>query len=125
MDFSILYDEETHLIVLEAIGDITVADAKEMVDAEIEMLEKHPGASILYCQKGENTVDFTSQEIWTISEYSAKLGELLVGKKLALVLPEDLNFGLGRMWKSITEVKVPFEINIFREVEEARKWVVK
>lgn len=123
MDFLIEYDENLEAIVLEASGDMTVEYSKKMIDAEVEMLQKYPGASILYNQTSSSANSLSGDDIFAISEYSAKLGELLEGKKLAVVLQDDLGFGLGRMWKSFTEVNVPFAIQLFRDQESARAWI--
>ena len=125
MDFTIKYDETLKVIVLEAKGEMSLAASKAMIDAEVEMLQKHPEASILYDQTDSNADGISSENIWEISEYSAKLGELLENKKLAVVLQDDLSFGLGRMWKSFTEVKVPFEIQLFHNRADAEKWIVE
>mgnify|MGYP000675005339 CR=1 FL=1 len=125
MDFTIEYREDLKVIVLEASGDMSLEYSKAMIDAEVEMLQKHPEASILYNQTSSSAEGISADDIFAISEYSAKLGELLEGKKLAVVLQDDLGFGLGRMWKSFTEVSAPFEIQLFRCPEEAMKWIVK
>ena len=117
-----MYDQALGAIVLEANGEMSVEFSKAMIDAEVEMLEKHKDASILYCQ-GETSNDLTGDDIFAISEYSAKLGELLEGKKMAVVLQDDLDYGLGRMWKSFTEVRAPFEIQLFRDRDKAEKWI--
>ena len=125
MKFTIEYDESLGAIVLEAAGVMSVEHSKRMIDAEVEMLQKHPGASILYNQTTSSADALTGNDIFEISEYSAKLGELLEGKKLAVVLLDDLSFGLGRMWNSFTEEKVPFEIQLFRCKDEAAEWITE
>lgn len=123
MKFTIIYDDTLKAIVLEAGGVMSLEHSKAMIDAEVEMLKKYPEASVLYNQTDSSAEGISSDDIFAISEYSAKLGELLEGKKLAVVLKDDLGFGLGRMWKSFTETKVPFEIKLFRCKEEAASWI--
>lgn len=123
MDFTIEYVEELNAIVLKTEGSITVIDSLRMIDAEVDMLEQYPEASILYDQTRSTAENITSDHIIKISEYSARLGELMEGKKLAVVLVDNLGYGLGRMWQSFTETKVPFEIKLFRTYEEAEKWI--
>lgn len=123
MDFTISYVEELNAIVLKTEGSITVIDSLRMIDAEVDMLEQYPKASILYDQTQSTAENITSDHIIKISEYSARLGELMEGKKLAVVLVDNLGYGLGRMWQSFTETKVPFEIKLFRTYEEAEEWI--
>lgn len=123
MDFTVSYCEELNAIVLKTEGSLRVQDSYRMIDAEVEMLKKFPEASIIYDQTKSSAENITSEHIIKISEYSAKLGELLNGKKLAVVLVDNLGYGLGRMWQSFTETKVPFEIKLFRKYEDAEKWI--
>lgn len=125
MKFTIEYNDDFKAIVLEATGVMSVEHSKAMIDAEVEMLQKHPGSSILYNQTDSIAEEMSGDDIFVISEYSAKLGELLTGKKLAVVLQDDLSFGLGRMWASFTEVKVPFEIQLFRCPDKAAEWITE
>jgi len=125
MAFTIKFDENLEHIVLEASVEMSLESSKAMIDAEVDMLQKFPNASILYDQTNSNADGISSEDIWKISEYSTQLGALLEGKKLAVVLQDDLSFGLGRMWKSFTEAKVSFEIQIFHDRADAEKWIVE
>ncbi|MCM8542586.1 MAG: hypothetical protein NE328_20135 [Lentisphaeraceae bacterium] len=125
MGFTIEYREEQAVLVLEASGDLNLELSKAMIDAEVEMLLKHPEASILYDQSSSTADEISGDDIFAISEYSGRLSELLTGKKLAVVLRDDLSFGLGRMWQSFTEVNAPFEIKLFRCPKEAMKWITE
>ena len=43
---------------------------------------------------------------------------------MALVASEDFEFGLSRMWEAIAQ-DLPLEIKVFRDMDEARTWVVE
>ena len=44
------------------------------------------------------------------------LSEALRDRQFAVVLKEDVEYGLGRMWHTLTNDDVPFEISLFRSV---------
>lgn len=41
---------------------------------------------------------------------------------VAVVAPNDLEFGLSRMWQILSD-ETPWEIRVFRGGEEARMWI--
>jgi len=76
--------------------------------------------------------DFTSASYPNISiedlrEFSfiaRKYGSSKQGGKTAIVAPKDLEYGLSRMFKTMTEiVEVPFEVHVFRSLDEAMLWL--
>jgi hypothetical protein len=125
MDYIIRYVGEVNSVIMTTSGSIIPERVKDLIDAEVEMLIEHPEANLIYDQSNSTAEEITGDDIWKIAQDSARLSELLTGRKMAVVLLEDLEFGLGRMWKSFTEAKVPFEIQLFRDVEAAKEWVLK
>ena len=46
------------------------------------------------------------------------------GGKTALVFQRDLDFGIGRVFGSFSEIEdMPFEYRSFRNITEAKKWI--
>ena len=42
---------------------------------------------------------------------------------VAVVAPNDLGYGLSRMWEILSSDEIAWEINVFRNKEEARMWI--
>ena len=118
--------EEMDLTVHTVEGRVTAA---EVID---KIREFYHGGSIT-----TNTMwDFTaadasrveSREIREIAVVVSRYGHKRKGGRTALVLPGDLEFGLGRMFSSFTEMEMemednPFEFRCFRNRAEAESWL--
>ena len=46
----------------------------------------------------------------------------LTGYKLAIVVSQDLAFGMARMYQMLTEAHVP-SVQIFRDLDQAKAWL--
>ena len=69
--------------------------------------------------------DISSEDIRSISHVPRKSLELRKDGKTAIVAPDDLAYGLSRMYQSSPPPdNLPFEIQVFRETEEAHQWLV-
>ena len=47
------------------------------------------------------------------------------GSKTAIVVNQDVDFGLSRMISILTETTTVFDIQVFRKLEEARAWLME
>ena len=45
--------------------------------------------------------------------------------KIAIIAPQNVNFGLSRMHQLLSESKIPNEIYVFRDIQAALKWLDK
>ena len=55
-----------------------------------------------------------------------KLGFSRQGGKTAVVAPEDLVYGLARMFQIMSDIDdFPFETRVFRSYEEAEQWLLE
>jgi len=122
MEYTVTYDEDLKVLISRAYGTLTVPDVSALIDEAIPLLIKHPTANFIGDYSEGNAEGLTSDHIWQISVDSNRMSEHLSGKKLAMVLKDDVDYGLGRMWQSFTEAKVPYEIQLFRTIEEAAAW---
>lgn len=64
----------------------------------------------------------TSEEIRMAAEWCIGLSERLPRFIVAVVAPDDLGFGLGRMWQTLSD-KTSWSIKIFRDMSAAEEWV--
>ena len=49
--------------------------------------------------------------------------EILGNGKWAILVTNDLEFGMARMWNAYVEERVDLEIRVFRDESEARSWL--
>ena len=122
MDYSISYKEKPNVVISNAIGPLTVPDISSLIDEAIPVLKANPTANFIGDYSEGSAEGLSTDHIWLISVDCNRLSDYLVDKKLAIVLKEEVDYGLGRMWQSFTEIKVPYEIQLFRTIEEAEEW---
>ena len=70
-------------------------------------------------------IDFDRREgiekiILTAKKYSGSRKE----GKTAIVGPKEIDYGLGRMYQTFSELEgLPYEYMVFKELEEAKDWL--
>ena len=114
-------DPERQLTVFNCSGELT---RTELYNAIISFLKETPTQYELW--------DFTNARFPTVSKedlrdsafLGRKYGSNKRGGKNAIVAPENLEYGLSRMFKMMAEiVEVPFEVRVFRSLDEATLWL--
>ena len=124
MEYSVKYDDSINAVISNAVGPLKVPAISSLIDDSIPLLLENPTANFIGDYTEGSAEGLSTDHIWQISVDCGRLSEYLSGKKLAVVLKDDVDYGLGRMWQSFTEAKVPYEIQLFRTREDAVEWVV-
>ncbi|MBT4499679.1 MAG: hypothetical protein HOC74_18270 [Gemmatimonadetes bacterium] len=90
-------------------------------------LLSHPdwdtGVPILINHRDLDQRDFNTPQIRAISNLVASRSEEFGGRRCAIVLSRDVDFGLSRMWEAMTESRITMSSRSFRSVEEAQRWL--
>ena len=72
---------------------------------------------------GAESVNYTSGDVEQIAQQDARLARLIQpGAVIAIVSPDDVTFGISRMWEGIAG-GLGFESRTFRESSAARDWL--
>ena len=88
-----------------------------------ELTEKHTSL-IIWDFSGVEQVDLPIEKMYQILTIGKKLSEIRKFGKTAIVVPQDLGFGLGRMYEAYSEIEVfPTENRAFRTMEQACEWL--
>ena len=73
----------------------------------------------------EADVDLEANEVRAISEFVAQHWGKTGRARAAIVVTEDLAFGLARMYESLLSARTPSLVKICRNVEEANRWLTE
>ncbi|MDJ0889039.1 MAG: hypothetical protein QNI89_17170 [Desulfobacterales bacterium] len=66
----------------------------------------------------------SADEISNLAHYVRNLSYARHGGKTAIISHNDLGYGMSRMLGTLYEMeKVPFEIHVFRSIDEATQWL--
>lgn len=71
---------------------------------------------------GLERIEVTSQGVRDVAHLTTRIEEVLRGARVAIVAGTDAAFGMARMYQGV-RVDAPYEIQVFREVAEARRWL--
>jgi len=70
--------------------------------------------------------DLSTEDVHQISQVPRNFLELRKDGKTAIVAPDDLAYGLSRMYQGSSQPEeLPFEVQVFRDSETAHKWLVE
>ncbi len=118
------YDEEAKYLLTRFWGVVTDADVERQARAVAEDERIGPGTKELVDLSGVQDVEASSQSLRSIVFYDLTHSEKFRGHKTAIFAPEDLPFGMSRIYEALSEVSdAPSEVRVFRTIEEAREWL--
>jgi len=120
-------DRENHLVRVRLVGRITPEDLEQGFEARAREPGYEPGMDLLLdCT--DATIEFGRTGVQRILRYFAsRRAERGSGFRVALVGNSDLNFGMARMYETLSglEAGYPEEARAFRDAEEARRWLLE
>ena len=114
-------DIEKNIIIFTVIGNPNVDDYKKVI---MEVLDKCPPKLHVCDYAAADLFALSSRDLEGIMHFTLSHPNTSIIEKVALILPTDLSYGLGRMFKVFGEMQgKPFELEPFRNAEEAFQWI--
>jgi hypothetical protein len=123
MKFEIRLDKENELIIVETTGRLSYEIFPEMIHKVISISEKTNFINGIINIENATIAPLSTNDIIKIAEDCRLMNEQFIKGKLAVVLVKDIDTGLGNMWKVYTGENLTYDTRIFRDVQEALKWV--
>jgi len=74
--------------------------------------------------RGIEGVDVSTNDIRTLAERDKRAARINPNIIIAVVVGDDLAFGMARMWQGLTS-GAPFITSIFRSLDDAERWVAE
>jgi hypothetical protein len=86
--------------------------------------EGKPTQNVLWDFRKASLTRLSSIETEAMIDYIKQHAEKRSGGKTAILVSKDLEYGISRMAQTFAELKnIPFEMEIFRSIEEAIQWL--
>ena len=123
MDFKISFAKEKGYFIIKTSGDTTPADVEASLIQVFNSPDWRTGTHILYDNRLENLDNLSADDVQMISLKFTQFNDKLKHSKIALVMPKDSAFGIGRMWENFSEYTASFKTNVFRSIDNAFKWI--
>ena len=115
------YDPSKDLTIIGFSGKVTV---DEIVDAIEDYYRGDITTNLIWDYTSADLTVITSDQLQHISSVAQSYAPLRKGGKTAIVMPDELGFGIGRMYEIFNEMnEVPIEYHIFKRIDEAMDWL--
>lgn len=121
MPVSIEKNDAKELSIFRLEGDVTLNELKTVIDTY-----RHGGPTKfeIYDLSHWAGKPFSAYEVEDISRFiKTGAGKYRSEGKTAIVTSEDIHYGNARVFIAITEIDLPYKINVFRSLREAYFWL--
>ena len=108
-------------ILVTITGEFGEEDFTRLLEEFTKSTEYPPNADVVY-DLTEMSFDNVSTEFFTSLVDIAERYPQRSGARLAYVCPEDLQYGMMRVWGVMVN-RIPVNVNVFRSMEKAMAWI--
>ncbi len=116
-------DEKQNPTIHKCSGDLT---EQELVDTIESFYDSDPTPNALWDFSHASIDSISPAFVRQLHSMVRKLGSARRGGKTAVVAPEDLGYGMARMFQIMSDRDgFPFKIKVFRHSGEAKQWLLK
>lgn len=115
-------DLEKSIAVIELQGKLTILNVHETVEALLSNPDHKDGMNEVWDFRNASLANFTVEDLTSLAPFLTLHLDRL-GKRAALVVGRDLEYGIGQMWSAFAEERAPRERRLFRTMEEAYLWL--
>ncbi len=122
MGHRVSVDSERHLVELTFEGDVPFEEEVEALEDVISDDRYRPGASWLVDRRASRMLITPAQVQEQLDKVEAE-GRRLCGARMAHVVTALADFGLLRMTEQLAAGRLPNELAVFRDIDEARAWL--
>ena len=122
MEITTEIDKKANLRKHKVTGDLTV----ESLLAELGKIYSEPefqaDTDVLWDLRDAKFTSVSPADVQRVSDFVA--GHWGVGKsKAALIVSRDFEFGMTRMYEILLESRTSAQVRVFRDLDEALKWI--
>jgi len=124
MTVTFKYDEKENFVYSKFSGILTDEDLEEIAKALAAEQRVKPCLRELVDLRAVDSVEASPESLGTIIHVNIEHREKYEGKKIAIVAPRELLYGLSKYFEVISDIdNAPFAINVVRTMAEAREWL--
>lgn len=114
-------EKENDLTIMVVHGQVT---ADMIIEALVDFNQGAFTSKLIWDYTNADLTEVQNDELHHISSVAVSYSHLRKEGQTAIVMPETLGFGLGRMYEIISENdENPINYNIFKDIKKARAWL--
>ena len=96
----------------------------EILDAIEDYYRGNVTTNLIWDYTSADLTVITSDQLQHISSVAQGYAHLRKDGKTAIVMPDELGFGIGRMYEIFNEMnEVPIDYHIFKHIDQAMDWL--
>lgn len=122
MPISYRIDVERNLVLTTASGTLTDDDVLQFKARLVRDPDFRPGMKELSDIRNITRLDVTAAGIRAMVEQDQRDRAVVASHRLALVVSKDLDFGMARMYQTLTESTMK-NVGVFRDIDKANAWL--
>ncbi len=111
------------IFVVKTAGLGELAGFQAFIEAVLAHPEWRPGSRILVDHRNLDVAPFTFGAVLELADYCATRAQAIGSARIALLVSDDLGYGMNRMWTSLVYGKLDYSGNIFKTYAEAWAWL--
>ncbi len=124
MPITKFFDRSKQLVTFNCSGELSFAEVKSTLEAMYASDDIEHIRDAIWDLSNATLAGMSNEEILGISDIIRAHRDVRKPGKSALIVPEDVDFGLGRMYEAQT-TGLPIETRVFRTMEEALHWLAE
>lgn len=126
MEYDCFYNPKLNAVESSTRGVADLTGMLEMLHRLAEVCRQHESANILVDHSQLDVRPLSMDHVRTLSLETVSLQDAFRMRKCALVVDTDLQFGLVRVWETLTELGGFGELDkkLFRSRQEADAWLL-
>ena len=123
MAYSYTIDKKNRVARVKVTGHDTVFINKARIAAITKDPDWKPGYNVLVDFRGTYKFDLSVPDIEELATLHRELEDVIGNGRLAVVAPDDVVYGVSRMWETVTEGHTFMTTYIFRNLRDAEEWL--
>lgn len=124
MRYNITVYNEDAFFKVDIMSNVNLDRINVMLSDIVRHKRWRQGLNILLDYSRARMEHLTPTDIVSLADLFRSYSDMMADSKLAMVLTSDVNYGLGRMWQAYTASHISCEIGVFRNMDEAKFWLV-
>jgi len=95
-----------------------------MVDTIKSFYGNQPAKNVIWDWTGSDPSQLTTSDVEKLANSPARYSDLRKGGRTAMVAPDDLSFGISRMFQTFGDMNgLPFIFKVFHSLGDAFLWI--
>lgn len=115
-------NSELRTVFTTAWGQLSISELPEYLKRLVADSQYESTFGVLVDASALEGVGLTPEAMRHFAESTRDTAQGLAGARVSIYAPTDVIYGMMRMYQIIRE-EAPYEIQIFREMNEARRWL--